>query len=253
MKISYFILFTVLLIQIATMSVSAAAVTVSVGSVTGSKGDTVHVPITIANNPGIADAVIWFDIPPGLKLIDFDGTNGMDIDTFFSSAHEKMVFLHGHMQTGYTGSLLVTLVIKIEESAVNKTNTVSIITARSSFSNINAQSVPVTYAAGSVMVTDIPVGITTSADYNRVGSNLNVFAAIKNDTVVTQKFTLIFALYKDNKLNDIIYKSGNIPSESSETFDVEFFGVDDGLIRILTWDDLSTMSPLSEIVELEPV
>ena len=160
-KIKIFLLILLAIFLIQTTNIFAAGGTVTVGSATGNRGDTVEIQVTIAPNPGISDAVIWFDIPKGLTLTDFDGTDGMNIDTFFSKAADSKVFLLNREPVGYTGSLLVTMVIKIEETAALGENIISIIAGNSSFSNADARSFPVTYTTGSVTVTEQPASAPT--------------------------------------------------------------------------------------------
>ncbi|MCL2086694.1 MAG: hypothetical protein FWH05_03770 [Oscillospiraceae bacterium] len=108
-----FISFCIVNFSIVTSVGANTNVTISVGAVVASPGDSnVRVPITISGNPGIADAILMFDIPAGITLTSFDGTGGMRVDPI-SSISTRIVLLENTTATGYTGTHLLSLVISI--------------------------------------------------------------------------------------------------------------------------------------------
>jgi hypothetical protein len=134
---------------------------VNVEMITACKGEIgVRVPIRITNNTGIGDAFIKFEFPDDLILSAFDGTGGMSVDIANSLVASKAVWLQDSDETtGYTGSLLVTLVFDISSEATEGLKEIKVIAAESSYSTPMARSVFVGYlSGGGITVTNIMIG-----------------------------------------------------------------------------------------------
>ncbi|MDR1754621.1 MAG: dockerin type I domain-containing protein [Eubacterium sp.] len=80
-KMLSLLLTTAIVITLLPTAISAADATVAISDAKDSPGKTVKLQVTIDPNPTLADAIIWFDIPEELKLVNFDGTGGMMIDS----------------------------------------------------------------------------------------------------------------------------------------------------------------------------
>ncbi|MCL2086448.1 MAG: leucine-rich repeat protein [Oscillospiraceae bacterium] len=144
-------------------------VVVSVGKVSTSSGvGVVSVPVTVeyndivdnssGGNPGINSAVLYFDIPAGLKLTGFSDVGGMRIgDSFIgnSSGYSRVV-LSAEGLGSYSGELLVTLELEVLDNApVDVLQEISIVANLSSVSDINAKTLDVEYVSGGVTLVEI--------------------------------------------------------------------------------------------------
>ena len=135
-----------------------AGAEIHIETATAAQGDIVRVPVMITKNPGIGDAFIKFDFPNDLTLTAFDGAGGMNVDTAESAVARKEVWLHDTDETiGYTGSLLVTLVFTVSETATEGLKEINILASESSYATPMAQSIPVSYSTGGGITVTPPI------------------------------------------------------------------------------------------------
>jgi hypothetical protein len=131
---------------------SSDSIAVSIGTVSAEPGATnVQIPITVTNNPGIADAMLLFEIPHELTLVSFDSAGGMIID-IPNPDGGAVLLTDWDFTNGYTGELLVTLIVNVSNTATTGTKVISVVESRSEFVNPMAVTINSTYSAGGVTV-----------------------------------------------------------------------------------------------------
>jgi len=208
MRIKRILLSTVLtiamMVPFAIPAIAADEPTLTVGSAEAQAGDRVIIPVTVANNPGIAAANIQLSVPAGITLVDavadweeYNEDNGTTYgyangvfrtgNLVVGVAEKRVVWANTSNRT--TNGHLFYLILDVSPGAMTGNYTIStskISTAGTMFNNVEQTGVVMDLVSGTITVTSGPslpdtgyaVSISPDQQNTFVGTTAEVTIAV---------------------------------------------------------------------------
>jgi len=91
----------------------------------------------------------------------------------------------------------------------------------------------------------------TATPPNLIDVSVSVGTTVTNNDITDKPVTVIFTMYdSDGRIVGMISEKETIPAGANVIFTCDFDGKQTSLVKIFIWDDLASMNPISDVIQI---